>query len=275
MHDEVKRLAEEKMNFYGTWLTNYRTAAEIAPFIQQAYEISKWAFEATCNAPTEVTREVSYHNLAPLYQRELEYVKDALTPINQYEPQLIVSTLAGTTASSIETYSFAKSFEKSDNPMVVSWSKQCTPHYERIQESAKRDEEVRDLLHNLNPERADEFDQAEKEYRLALGGSAPPEAAGSTMRNVLDHCKGDLLARATKRKLHKRHHWPTIADKLSKGPKDGLHYCNLLEQGKKWPDLYDRLSHVTKDFPSATDLKAIHTEFIDYLYVVLIAITTD
>jgi hypothetical protein len=272
MCDETKKWVRKNEEYLGDWLADLKKRNEIAPNILEMYENSKWARNAISNAPPTITTEPLYQNLGIDYKQDFEYLKDELPPISQETQEFAMSLVAGTTASSTTaTYDMVGSFRNSDDPIVVCWSEQYASKYEHIQESDKRHEEVRSLLHSLKPELADLFDIAEKEYRATLVGSATYEAAALAMRNVHEKYKGELCARATKRTLSSRNLWAIITDKLSRGPKGSVPYHKLRKQGEKWKELQSNLSNIAKRKiqVSAASLTAIHTEFLDHLYVVL------
>lgn len=240
---------------------------------QEILEIAEWEEQALDSAPSSTSEALV--DLGEVTERSLGEVKRAFPPMPYYSPEHALSASATSTTSGSAVYSaVVRVGDSSPIHEARSWSQEHATRYEALQERHKRREVVRDLLRELKPELADEFDAAVKNYKLATENLQDREAAANAMRNVLNHYKGELLARATGRSVKRRKHWPTIADKLSREPRGSSIHQGILEQEERWRELKGRLSDVTKSQQagSDTDLATLYTELIDHLYTVLTSV---
>lgn len=271
MNDKAKQLSTEKRKYIEGWLDGARVIVEIAPKVKEIYDTVKWEEDAIHSAPETLSDDLNSSLGGPL-ERSLENIQIALPPIPDFDPEVTIAGTASTvTASGSIVYGQIKRAEGIPDPAIQSWSKGWTQRYEALQESQSKHDEVRKLLLKLGPEQASEFDEAIESYRLATQGLKSRSDAANDMRNVLNHYKGELRAKATPRSIHPREHWPTIAKKLSVGGVDSVAYHEILAQEDRWKSLTKRLSDIVHENPSSSNLSltALYTEFLDHLYIVL------
>jgi hypothetical protein len=266
MDDETKRLAKEKRDYVEQWLANFDKASAIAPSMRQVLEVEKWQYETIVNAPSAAI-EIPSQQLNKELDQELQEWKVVLPPMPHYDVGNVNRAIAGTTVSILSLYTVVQDARQLPSEEVQSWSRHYATAYEDIQKLSERRTKVRDLLLTLNPARANEFDIAVKNYEEAIGGWREPESAEIAIRNVLEHYKGDLLEKAKQKE--QKVSWATMADRLSAEPMGTPAHQQLIDQEKIWNELHSTLTKIAKRLNVSADLIAVHTKFLDHLFIVL------
>jgi hypothetical protein len=269
VQDKIQRLAAERQRKLKVWLDNFEQAAEIAPHVYRAYEVTKWESEAISEAPENVRGAIA-RELTPYYTNSLAALGSSLSAMPQYIASTTVSNLSAVTASATPTYAVLASFRSSNDEPTQIWANRQMSIYEVIQTSFGLVERIKKLLMSLKPAIAKEFELAEDTYQGAIGGWQDRTAAAIAMRNVLEHYKGELFDRAINRPHEQKIPWSVMADRLTIASVGSPGHQQLRTEEKTWNNLQKSLSNLAKN-QSYRDksLETVHTELVDHLHTVL------
>lgn len=270
MNDELKEVKEKTLKLLQDWLSKFEEAKEVAPSIQQAYELKSWESEVLDTMPDAAT-EIPYDHLLEKYSMEQEFWSSNLPQMPSHDKWTLSSGSALSVSSSVSTYQLVARALDLGDPETQLWAEKHTYQYMEMQRQQQRIAYVRSALKSLNPDRASEFDRAVETYRFWSTGWSERESVGIALRNVLEHFKGDLYEKAINRPREQKIKWPQMAMRLAKGGANSPESKTLIAEEETWKSLHRRLTEVAKtlDTGVATNLDMIFTEWIDHLYTVL------
>lgn len=267
--DEIKPLRKIQA-YLAEWLAKFRKAQELVPFVQRNLEITEWELNVFENSPAE-SDEIARPDLTEAYEQRLIHIESAIPDLPEFDPSQFVSTLAYTTSSSSDVFTYVSRVGDLDTPDAVDFSRQYTAEYDQIQKKQDREAEVGKLIiERTSPGSHERFERAKVALAAERAQVAERTATGNEVRNLLLGLKGDLFEKA--RKWDKENMtWPVMARRLAKGGEDSDEATELTNQGHVHAALLDRLASVAKDreVGSLTNLDFIWTETLDHLFVVL------
>jgi hypothetical protein len=271
---DPSKLANAKRVYLADWLRQSKSVQQAIPKVQQELELAKWEEEALSDIPNHVANIVPSDVTSSLAE-DLDTLHQALPEIPKINVGTFDVSVATTSTTSTIIYQVTDDARHSDDPQVNSWGVRHSEKYETLQNQLGREGQVRNLLHNLNPNLALDFDDAVSEYRMVLTGTSIKANAGIALRNVIEHCKGEIMNLARQDKKEQKITWEQMSDRLVDDV--GVARQRFQQQGKKWSDLQQRLSKLAKGHIQFdhSDLKSVFTEFLDHLYIVLSLISKE
>jgi len=262
------------------WLTDLKKRNEIAPEIEEANEDIKRDIEALAspNAPI-----ISQLYLVQKSSSALGIWDEYLGSIADTDYEVIRTTGSASAGTiSAEIFDIAGKISVISSSSTQHWAQDYRNKYIETQERRNRVEDVRAKIEVLSSDLAIEFDEAVRTYRSAKAGVRPYKDAGNTMRNVLNHTKGELFNKTgDRRSLSKTVKWEVIADKLAIGGLGSTQREFLFDTvsgiDSDWGRLLILLTNVTKNLEVTTEtgLETIFTNWIDLLYRVFILIDPE
>jgi hypothetical protein len=261
-------LANAKRVYLGDWLKQAKSVQEAVPRVQQQWELAKWEEDTICHVPNEAANILPGDVTSSLAE-DLETVHEALPQIPQINVVTLCVSAATTSTTSARIYQVTEDARHSGDPHVHRWGATYSEQYEILQNQLGREQEVRSLLHNLNPKLGLEFDDAVSGYRAVLAGTSSQPEAGIALRNVIEHYKGKLMNLARQRPKEQKITWEDMSHRLVDNV--GVARKRFQQQEKRWGDLQQRLSKLAKGHIQLdeSELKGVFTEFLDHLYIVL------
>jgi hypothetical protein len=262
------KLANAKRVYLGDWLKQAKSVEEVVPKVQQQWELAKWEEDTLCHVPNQVPNILPGDVTSSLAE-DLETVHEALPQIPQINVATLCVSAATTSTTSAIIYQATEDARHSGDAHVHSWGATYSEQYEILQNQLGRQQEVRSLLHNLNPKLGLEFDDAVSGYRAVLAGTSSQPKAGIALRNVMEHYKGELMNLARQRPKEQKITWEDMSHRLVDNV--GVARKRFQQQEKGWGDLQQRLSKVAKGHIQLdeSELKRVFTEVLDHLYIVL------
>jgi hypothetical protein len=236
--------------------------------VQQQLDCAEWEERALSEVPNETEFTIPGHVTASLAE-DLDTLHQALPKMPEIKYHLIDTSAATTSTTSVKVYQLTDNARHSSNSKIRDWGTIYGTQYENLQNQHGREQEVRNLLHNLKPELAVEFDQAVSEYRAALADTGSNTSAGIALRNVHDHYKGEIMNLARQSIEKQKITWQQMANQLVDDV--GVARPRFQDQQKEWHDLQQCLSELAKGKAQLkqSELKSIFTKFIDHLHIVL------
>jgi len=270
MSDELREAQKRNLKLMQVWLDSLETVKTVAPLVQQAYEVKQWEFEALGAMPDSAT-DIPHAHLVKMYSAEQEFWKRNLPPMPNYDEASLAAGTAIAVSSGSATYRFVSRANYLGDPAAQSWSEVYTVQYMHMQGQQQRVDSVRRLLEKLNPDLAVEFDEAVQTYRIASSGWGDTTSVGIALRNVLEHLKGDLNAKAFVHPREQKLKWPEMAARLAKGGTESLESRALTKAEQEWKSLHQRLTAMAKNLKTGTPTlpNVVFPEWVDHLYIVL------
>ncbi len=269
MDEQVKRLATERRELLENWLRSYKQASQVVAHVDEAYQVAKWEEDVLLSAP-KAADGLPWGQLEELYTGDLNDARAVFPPMPSYDPSQTASISVAGTVSASATYGLVAQVSRLPDERARQWSVDRAARYQSLQAAAGRRDRVRSLLGKLAPRLVVQFDEAERSYRGATDAGQSQEAAAFAMRNVLEHYRGELFARA-RRWPKENMTWPGMAERLGyqrTGPKP---HSLLLREEVVWGQLEKDLSNLGKAqvYSGSLDLVTVHTQFLDHLFTVL------
>lgn len=271
---DPSKLANAKRVYLADWLDQAKSVQGAVPKVQQQLDLAKWEEEALSDVPSQAANIVPSDVTSSLAE-DLETLRQALPEIPQINLVALDVSVATTSTTSTRIYQLADNARHSDDPQICGWGSRYSEKYEILQNQLGREQQVRSLLHNLNPNLALEFDDAVSEYRAVLAGTTSQPKAGIALRNVIEHYKGEVMNLARQHPKEQKISWEQLSNRLVGNVVVARQ--RFQQQGKKWSDLQQRLSKLAKGHIQLdqSELYSVFTEFIDHLYIVLSLINTE
>jgi hypothetical protein len=267
--DDIKAL-EAKHEYLKEWLDRYRKAQYILPHVQMQLDITEWELNALSNRPEEAS-EIPSGGLTSRWNRDNDYLTDALPLMPDYDVRVLINSTAFTTEGSASVYEYVARVGDLGTPNAITYSNEYTTSYRVLQASQERPKAIRQLLEQFrNEQTLERFDRASKAYLATKSGVGERTAAALEMRTFLDGVKGDLFAKA-RQQPNENMHWARMAERLAINGPSGIECQVLLSQASIHSSLINRLSQVAKDREgqSVTNLDNIWTQMVDFAYTVL------
>lgn len=262
------KLANAKRVYLGDWLKQAKSVQEAVPKVQQQWELAKWEEGTLSHVPNQPANIVPGDVTSSLAE-DLETVRRTLPEITQTKLVTLDVSVATTSTTSARIYQVTDHARHSHDPHIRGWETKHSEQYESLQSQLGREQQVRSLLHDLKPNLALEFDNALSEYRALLVGISSHAKAGIALRNVIDHCKGEIMNLARQHPKEQKIGWEQMSERLVDNV--GVVRQRFQQEGKKWSYLKQRLSKLAKGQKQLDDfeLKGLFAEFLDHLYIVL------
>lgn len=259
--------AKELRDHLAEWLRLYRTAKDIAPYVQRQLESAEWDEGARrligrAGAPEEVT-----HNIDQIMTRVLGEVKISLPLMTDYQQFLDegITTLSSGTVSATSSM-VAVLIQIRASPDALPEIDSTIKEYEALQQKQGRFAEARVRLGIHFPSLVGLFDLAEHKFQLAKSDVRQVPDAATEMRTLLDKLKGELFAKA---QVNQRENmtWLIMAGRLGTGASQ---QSTLLDQEVSRVPLIENLSELLKR-RMAPDVRALSVAWmlvVDHVYVV-------
>ena len=204
------------------------------------------------------------------YAKGNDYIKESLPLPPDYDPVTLGITGVISTIGSTGAYTTIINAGLVDDLDLNQWSKEFTHPYYELQKKQSRFDVVREKIQLLDPNRVKELDESANAYLTSKNDASERVKAGTCMRNVLEHYKGDLFVYA--RKWPKENMtWKKMCSRLVINSPSGVEFETLLIQEREWSKLHSQLSTVLKkQRPSVMlNLESLWVKLIDHLYIVL------
>lgn len=270
MHPEWLENLKEKRDYLKKWLARHRETHEIAPEVQRNLELTEWQINTIESRPLS-SYEIPLPDLARTAASDYEHLMGALPMIPRFDREKIVSGSAFTSTSTASVFEYASRVGDLDEPEAKEYSNMFTVSFRDLQHSHERPKQLRWLIERLgNPGTTSRLDRAVNSYSSYQMGTTRRTAVAIEIRNLIDGVKGDLFERARNWPTENMT-WPTMAQRLSKGPENGPQFQELIEHERTHSSLISRLSDIAKDREagSFTNLDNVWAETLEHLYAVL------
>ena len=266
---EILKTLEEDEKYLETWWKRSEKIQREAPRVQQQLENLRWQKEAVKGAPLPPGD--------PFPRQLINFTADDLSATRRSLPELpiinsaaIVNSVAGTVSTASMIYDRAFQAYRAEAFELRTWGNYFGTAYEEQQERQGREKQVHDLLDVLKPELAVNFDGAVNEYRILLGsrGRVSGESAGTKIRNIHSHYKGELMEVAQRRLRKQRVDWSEMAQCFIV---DSVARTRFESQEDRWRNIQDRLTSLAKSQKqyNESELKQLFTDWLDHLFIVL------
>jgi len=242
MKDRLVAASKSRLVYIKEWLRRLKQAQDQIPVVQDLEERTEWEIK-TFNDLPENAQEFFPLSLVDNYDITTEHLRESLPLPPEFNVLAVPSAAAVSTSGSSSIYSSVSRAGEVDAEDIQKWSGIHTDLYREIQKKQSHREKVEQKLHILNPDRVEELETARQEYAAAVSDVGGRVAAGIAMRNVLEHYKGDLFARARNHPGEKMN-WERMAERLTLGKVGGIEHKELINQGVEWSSLWKRLSTV-------------------------------
>lgn len=270
MHPEWLDKLKEKRDYLKKWLARHREADEIAPEVQRNLELTEWQINTIESRPLSL-HEIPLPDLTRTLASDYEHLMGALPMTPRFDREEISSGSAFTSTGTVSVLEYVSRVGDLDEPEAKEYSNLVTVSFRDLQHSHERPKQLRWLIERLgNPGTTSRLDRAANSYFCCHRGTAPRTAAAIEIRNLINGVKGDLFKRA--RNWPKENMtWPTMAQRLSKGPEKGPQFQELIDHEPIHSSLISRLSDIAKDREagSFTNLDNVWAETLEHLYAVL------
>jgi hypothetical protein len=265
--DNAKELARQKRVYLEGWLEGAKSIQKAVPNVRRQLDLAAWDENVLSEAPHELEMTIS-QSVVPLLEQDLETIHRVFPEPPKVDlDQVHISDVTASTTS-MTIYRFAGDARSSRDSQIRMWGDRHCERYETLQGESRREDEVRSLLWNLKDAVGREFDTAASAYRMAQARTGTQANAGIAMRNVLEHYKGELMAR-TRHPNGQKATWEQMADRLVGD--QGVARARFLEQKPVWDELHLHLTNLAKNRVQLEcgALVAIFVRFVDHLYIVL------
>ena len=269
--DEIaKEIAEKKLNLLGDWLERAKDVHQAVPFIQDAYDQTKWQYDVLASLPTEARDQIGDFYLGKLND-SYKYMVDNLPALPPLQMSNVASLSAVTTADSTGTFQIITRVSSFESVQTHDWAVAKASEFRELQGRQNRINSIMSQLSVLDADRAQEFEKSVEAYKRAVSSTTDLTDAAIKIRNVLEHVKGELFEKAIRRPKEQKIRWPDMAARLAKGGDAGIECRNLKNEENTHKSLHDRLSRIAKNLDKITpeDLNNIFTEFVNHLFTVL------
>jgi hypothetical protein len=267
-------LACQKRVYLADWLNQAKSVQDAVPKVQQQLDLARWEEQTLSDAPN-LTSNVIIGDVTSFLQEDLATVQQALPKIPRIDHVMLDISVATTSTTSTTIYHCTDHARHSDDPKVRDWGSRYSKQYENLQDQIGREQQVRSLLYRLSPKLTQEFDDAIYQYRGALAGTSTQPSTGIALRNVIEHCKGEVMNLAHQQRKDEKMTWKLMAERLVDNV--GVARDRFQQQEEKWRTLQVRLSKLAKGHIQIdqTEIRSVFTEFLDHLYAVLSLIGMD
>lgn len=263
---ELLEVAHQRLTYLREFINRIKKANEQVPAIQDMIEQTVWEVTLLEDLPIEAEKLIP-SNYPEKYKADNEYLIRNLPLAPAYNPNSVNSTASITTSGSSDMYSILSDAEETYGGDIIAWSSPYKASYRHIQEKQSRFENVIQKMQILNPDRIEELRKAKKLFSNAIANIEERIAAGTAMRNLIEHFKGDLFEMARK---HDRENmtWRRMAERLALGD---FELDELINQETIWNSLHARLSSVLKNQKSgmSDNLEDIWTNLMDHVFTIL------
>ncbi|MEQ1911577.1 MAG: hypothetical protein ABMA15_22360 [Vicinamibacterales bacterium] len=257
--DDLKKLS----NQLHTWLDHYRSAARIAPSVQEAAEEVDWQISVLEARPTEAY-SVPMTRFDERARFALQSVGQLLPEMPEYRPGIDLRINSITSSTGISANNYIVEVADLGTPSAVDWARRAQEGYQALQTAHRRHERVRELLLVRFPLVVGRFDAAVVAYQQARLNVGHQSGAALEMRTVLDGIQGELFERA-RQNTREKMTWSVMSSRLAPGSTaDTL----LRSEESNRRSLYEDLSAVAKQ-RGARSIEALWSRTVDHLFVVL------
>jgi len=265
--DDPRKLSDEKITYLSAWLNDAKTITDAVPIVQKQLDSAKWESSALSDAPGDVLRSAST-GLCSSLRQDIGIIKRALPIQPKIHLKILNASSASTAATTMGVYILADKARQSKIAPIQEWGNRHTNEYFSLQDQLKREEDVLKLLDKLRPGLGTEFQQAANDIRMFLSGMGNQTSTGISMRNILEHYKGEIIELARKHPKEQKLQWDLIADRLVK---NDIERNRFKQQEGVWNSLQQRLSKLAKGHLSIDifEMKSTFAELIDHIYITL------
>lgn len=271
MIERIKQMLKQSIERKELWARNLQSAQQAAPLVQKSLEQDKWQLDIVSTMPESVS-EIPDDQYSEFVALSDQIWSGALPIMPTYDESMLATGVAVTNTAGSAAFAIVTRAAELPEPAARAWSAPHKASYVRLQENQDRMGETRVLLRKLYPNRANEFDDAERKYRAWRLGSGDRSGAAIALRNVLEHIKGDLMMKAMRKPPEQHIDWRTMAERLAIGGSDDSASKTLIELNQVWNSLHTRLIEIGKNLDAGvvTDLESVFVEWVDLLHSMLI-----
>lgn len=266
-----KEIINKRLDYLGRWRIGYKLASNIAPYIDQMYEYTKWEHEVLNTTSSTVADDI-FKPLTSYYNENYMVLQSILPQLPNYDESAIMAVTP--TSTGIATYDILTANINNTSAAVSSWALKHTKSYEELQNKDITKNKIRERLCLLDLEIVEEFDLAEIKITTFKMDIENQQSVGILLRNVLERYKGKLFKKALKPPKQKIKNLSEFVESLSIEQKGSHSFNQLLLEGKVWDELHTLLTNIAKlnTIITYNELKFLHTKYINHLYSVLLLI---
>lgn len=270
--ERLLEVLHERLAYLTEWLNRMKHAQEKISYVQDIVERTEWEL-ATLKGIPEDGEEFLPHDLSTIINSQMrgnEQIKSSYPWLPFYTIEATNSTASVTVSGTTDMYSYVSRATEIDEPKLQAWANKAVVEYRDIQEKQTRYEKVAEFLATFSPDRVMELETAYKAYKSAISTAGDRITAGIAMRNLLEHFKGDLFAKA-RIQPKENMKWETMAVRMARGGDGSVEHRELAKQETDWNSLQTRLSDVAKGQSAGlvADLDNIWTSLLDHLFTIL------
>ncbi len=269
MKGKLLQTAQERLDYLLDFLGRLNRAQEQVPDVQEIIEQSKWEINVLSEMPEDGEEFITDDMIKRHLNANIHLFSNLpLPPV--YSTKMMYSTASISSASSSDVYEIVSRVGEIENDEFHDWSVKSVLSYRQMLEKQSRYEKIRELLMRIIPYRVAEFETARVSYLAAKADVGEREAAGISMRNVLEHFKGDLFVLARKHE-NENMTWERMAERLARDGVGSVEHAELSKQKAEWNSLQSRLSQVAKGQKKGlvADLDDIWTKLLDHMFTIL------
>jgi len=275
MNEELKKIIKQLEDHYSNWNDDFKKRQGISPYVQRDLDHVIWMKNVIEECPENIEGKEA-EDFQRRITAQLLQAKEVLPIGVSFIAESTLSTFTANTASNMAAHSFIDASVKI-NTKCSPWANSKREEYVLIQKKLGKESEVKALIEKLDKDLFEKIKLVEIHMGSQLEGISFSTTAANSMRNVLIEYRNFLVKKAREKAnlFHRQElKWEEIINILSLFQKNSYEHKTLLNQGDILDDLKGpKLSNLTKDYNQKTvnpsDIKRIHSEFIDHLFTVL------
>jgi hypothetical protein len=265
---DAKELSKEKKTYLQDWLNKAGPINEAVPKVKQQLELAIWEEKAFSEMPDRIANAIPA-NVTKHQKQDIMTLHKTLPSLPEIKNNLVCISDATAATTSNMIFQIIDDARHNQEQQIHEWGERHSTQYIQLQERLGREKEVRKYLLKIKGELATEFDKAISAYRREMAGIESKSEFGITMRNVLEHYKGEIMNQARQQPKEQKIEWHIMAERLVKNIMDSRQ--RFIEQGERWKNLHERLTKLAKGLIKFDqhDLESIFTESLEHMYIVL------
>jgi NifU-like protein involved in Fe-S cluster formation len=261
---------DEAIKYIENWLRINEGNQKSVPIMKKLLQVLYWQRETLKSMPLSIKNRMptgffsdDFFQLG--YNNIKEYIPEA-KPVNIYKINDTIFSSTGTSSIIFASSGLISNLEESGQE----WAMQTIDSYEQIKDELHIVPELKNKLQNLDPELVNEFDLMEDNFYRATNEIEFRVNTSTAMRNILEHVKGKLLAKARK-PYEQKIKWNKMVERLCINSENTFEYQTLIDQESVWKEIHTNLSQYLKNniHCSIEDIKNLRIALITHLYTIL------
>ena len=250
------------------WLKNFEKNKQALPIIKKILKVYKWKKETLETMPDIIKKE-NKKTINKQLSDSNEY--NFITANLLFNPLVNTDKLQTMVISSTNSSSdMLSSIGFTDYQYDTEWAVTSIDSFKKIQEEFELCNIIKQQLGDINIDLVNDFELMESNYYNSISNLEKKVNFGISMRNLLEHYKGQLFSIAMK-KYEQKIKWIDMVDRLCSFEKDSFEYNLLLKEENNWKVLHSKLSDLLKNKIDCTEnqLEIERINLLSHIFTVL------